>query len=310
MSVEAFFREFDGNSTITKVVNDSSTSASRDYLTWNGSDVIINYSWTLPVPILLIGSTLSYSFDTKGGDIEFSVGFISAAAAQNASTNNNNSNTETGESNESIQHEEEVLQVMNRVPSDTETVEGKIFCRSEGMIRLTWNNEFSWFLPKWLSYNVQISPPLFRMMNKTRTEWVRSKLIETMEENRIARKKLKENRVMVSEESTLISKLRRKLERVRKQHEDYQDSLVGSIDEANILKRTLLFNTQKMKGLTIRCLKKPVLAQVLSFLPVSTTSLVSKYWNSCSKEKNVNNKIPPVYDNNDRCSNNGRSIDL
>ena len=61
MSVEAFFREFDGNSTITKVVNDLSTSASRDYLTWNGSDVIINYSWTLPVPILLIGSTLSYS---------------------------------------------------------------------------------------------------------------------------------------------------------------------------------------------------------------------------------------------------------
>ena len=306
MSVEAYFREFDENSTIEKVLNDSSTSASRDNLTWNGSDVIIHYSWTLPVPILLAGSILSYSFDTKGGDIEFSVGFISADAHNTNNTNNNN--TAIGESNKSIQDDEEILQTMNRVPSDTETVEGKIFCRNTGMIRLTWNNEFSWFLPKWLSYNVRISPPLFRMMNTTKIEWVRSKLIETVEENRIARKKLKENRAMLSEESTLISKLRKKLEKVRKQYEDYQDSLVGSIDEANTLKRTLLFNTQKMKGLTIRCLKKPVLVHVLSFLPVSTTSLVSKYWNSCTKEGNLNNNNNNGKNNNN--NNGGGSIDL
>ena len=111
-----------------------------------------------------------------------------------------------------------------------------------------------------------------------------SNLKRVVTDSTIAEEKLRSNKLLLGEELTIIKKLEKKLQKIERQYREYQESLIGTTDEASAIKRRLLFNGQKIRGLNIRCLKKQDLQHVLSYLPESTSSLVSKYWYACLLE--------------------------
>lgn len=55
-------------------------------------------------------------------------------------------------------------------------------------------------------------------------------------------------------------------------------SLMRAIDEAQDLTDSIYVNLEKRNGLCIRCLTKPLLSHVLSYLERPTVALVCKYW--------------------------------
>ena len=81
---------------------------------------------------------MRYEFETDGGDIEFGINFLS-----------NNDNTT-----------EEIIS-MTRMPSDVEPIRGQFKAPSEGTIIFKWNNEFSWFSSKNLSYMIEMAQVAF-----------------------------------------------------------------------------------------------------------------------------------------------------
>ena len=84
---------------------------------------------------------IKYSFSTTLGDITFSTEFVPLGGGQGA---------------------EKIVAPM-RVPSDIETIKGSYKAEKEGTFVLVFDNTFSWFNSKLLSYKVQ----LFQVRTKT-----------------------------------------------------------------------------------------------------------------------------------------------
>jgi hypothetical protein len=65
-----------------------------------------------------------------------------------------------------------------------------------------------------------------------------------------------------------------------------KQSLMNAIDEAQELTDRIYANLDRRIGLTIRCLTKPLLSHVLSFLggQSSSVSIVCKYWLLCCRD--------------------------
>ena len=79
------------------------------------------------------GSVISFSFDTKFGDISFGITFVAA---------------EDGEI--------ETVIDMNRVRSDLETIAGTFEVPREGVVHFSWDNSFSWLTAKVLGYTISL----------------------------------------------------------------------------------------------------------------------------------------------------------
>jgi hypothetical protein len=91
--------------------------------------------WYAPNLCLFVLVSVSYEFETDGGDIYFGISFISAGESAVA---------------------EEVIKV-DRMPSDEEPIRGRFKAPSEGVIVFKWNNEYSWFASKSLSYVIEMA---------------------------------------------------------------------------------------------------------------------------------------------------------
>jgi hypothetical protein len=96
------------------------------------TDVTIQWEWSLDIPITLANSSIQYSFITTPGDITFSLSF-------------------TPEDGQTI----EVFSPQ-RVPANIEPITGVYKAPSSGTITFSWDNSFSWFTPKKLSYAIDV----------------------------------------------------------------------------------------------------------------------------------------------------------
>ena len=111
---------------------------------------------------VLAGSIVKYQFSTSGGDIQFSSTFRPAApavdsAAAAATTTSDNIGSSTSGTDAGI----EIVHAPARVPSDVEGFTGSYKASRSGALLLTFDNSFSWFTPKLLSYHVALHQPAF-----------------------------------------------------------------------------------------------------------------------------------------------------
>jgi hypothetical protein len=86
---------------------------------------------------------VKYEFETEGGDIDFGIDFVAGG-------------TGTGEGAGAGAAAEEIIKV-GRMPSDLEPIRGQFKAPSEGVIVFKWNNEYSWFTSKNLSYMIEMA---------------------------------------------------------------------------------------------------------------------------------------------------------
>ena len=107
----------------------------------------------LPIPVSVAGSAIEYEFTTKNGDVEFSVILSSKGLDEN---------------------EDMCVFENSRVPSDIEIVKGKFKAAREGIVMFRWNNVFSWYNPKYLSYTLRLAQPAFPIADHSRCLKARS----------------------------------------------------------------------------------------------------------------------------------------
>lgn len=69
-----------------------------------------------------------------------------------------------------------------------------------------------------------------------------------------------------------------KISALEEELQSKKKSMVRAIDEAQDLTDSIYVNLEKRNGLCIRCLTKPLLSHVLSYLERPKVALVCKYW--------------------------------
>lgn len=124
-STQLFFQELDAgfNGNLNKDDN-------RPFL-YKAQDILIHKEFLLPIPTLA-GSIIKYNFTTQNGDIQFGTTFQFLSKSY-----------------------ENILEA-DRVPSDIETISGCYKAMHDGKFLLVFDNSFSWFTPKSLSYVVEL----------------------------------------------------------------------------------------------------------------------------------------------------------
>jgi hypothetical protein len=98
---------------------------------WQAKDFNVQYKHEVKVPAIA-GSTVKYTFSTSNGDIEFSLHY---------QTTNNLL---------------EVIREPMREPSHVEAIKGSYKAVYDGVFIFIFDNSFSWFTDKLLSYNIQL----------------------------------------------------------------------------------------------------------------------------------------------------------
>lgn len=98
------------------------------------TDIVIQWDWTLEIPVSVAHSTVNYSFITTPGDVSFGLSFIPTNGGK-----------------------EVELFSSQRVPSDVEPITGSYKISTEGTLSFSWDNTFSWFTTKKLSYAINVN---------------------------------------------------------------------------------------------------------------------------------------------------------
>lgn len=100
-------------------------------ITWHAKDFVVLAKHEVKVPSVA-GSTVRYSFSTVNGDISFGLQYMT--------------------SNNVI----EVIRETMREPSDVEPIKGSFKADYDGVFIFIFDNSFSWFTDKLLTYNIQL----------------------------------------------------------------------------------------------------------------------------------------------------------
>ena len=100
-------------------------------ISWQSKDLLVHRTYEISVPASA-GSTIKYSFYTQIGDIKFSINLQKL--------------------------DKEIIELVepSRVPSDLETVRGTQKVDFDGNYIFVFDNTFSWFNPKILTYKINL----------------------------------------------------------------------------------------------------------------------------------------------------------
>ena len=104
---------------------------SNEPLIWKCEGMSVQQRFELPIPSLA-GSVCKYSFSTTIGDIAFSVEYRCKGRP------------------------DEMIFENARVPSDLESITGTFKSVREGTLLFVFDNSFSWYNPKILSYRIEL----------------------------------------------------------------------------------------------------------------------------------------------------------
>lgn len=237
-------------------------SSNVEPIIWQTTDHLVQHEFELRVPTM-VGSVVKYSFSTKIGDISFSTEFHAPG------------------------QEPVVVVAPMRVPSDIETIKGTYKAEAEGTFLFIFDNSFSWFNPKTLTYNVQLFQPAFTLADNNRVRQSQRMLQTTIEDTRRAEMRLitaqDRSQTLSSDMDSLLARINAlKMELDSKRH-----TLHVARDEVEDMNLRIRYNLQKKNGLCIRVLNKKALSRMLSFLGKTASSyLVCKYWKACVDDLN------------------------
>jgi len=221
MSVNEFFQELD-----TGFLNFDDKGQNPPLL-FKSTDCHLQTEFVLPVPVLA-GSTVRYQFSTSGGDVQFGTRFVSSAGA-----------------------EEDVLQA-SRVPSDAEPVSGQFKALREGTLFLRFDNSFSWFTSKLLSYRVELYQPAFTLADTSRCMKSRSLLRTTVGDTRRAEEALQGAQQALGALGQEIPGLETRLAALQAELEAKRLHLHRACGEAEQLSARIEANLDKRNGLCLR----------------------------------------------------------
>lgn len=242
--------------------------------------MLIRYAFELPIQVDVAGSIVKYQFETYPGDIEFGVSFLTRSDGQVASDDTITS---------------------CRVPSDLETISGQFRAPSEGVILFRWNNDYSWFTTKQLSYLIEMGQPSFSAADSRRSAQARTLLHNLVSENYRCETLLVEAEKVTEQLDTDISIIEdqiSKLAELLKAKSSLQDKYLRDCENLeDIIER----NNSRKLGLCLRMLNKQTLALIFDMVPGSERgkyAAVCKYWKAiiCSPKSPSSHKgsAPPL----------------
>jgi len=172
-----------------------------------------------------------YQFSTSGGDVQFSTRFVSGGGA-----------------------EEDVLQAA-RVPSDVEPYAGNFKAPREGTLLLRFDNSFSWFTSKLLSYQVELYQPAFTLADTARCMQSRSLLSATAGDTRRAEVALHASQQALGSLGQEIPLLESRLAALQAQLGEKRARLQAAYREAEETSARIEANLDKRNGLCLRCVR-------------------------------------------------------
>lgn len=227
-------------------------------LVWNGTNVCVQYLFDLPIP-LLKDSILQYDFTTVGGDICFSY-------------------TLTTVDQKTMKESKEVILEPCRVSSDSTNTTGTYKAASDSLLTLTFDNSFSWFTSKLLTYSIKLYQPALTVADNMRSTKCQYLLHTIVHDIKVSEKRLLSNQEQIITYRNDIPMLEDTLLRLKKELEIKKATLVEAVSEAVELKSRIALNYEKKNGLFIRCLSKSIMMMVFSYLDCSDVRYVCKYW--------------------------------
>ena len=246
--IDEFFRSFD----------DEFSAAGTGPQKYQSSEVLVQTQLDLTVPVVA-GTEVQIEFTTRNGDISFSMHFSAW------------STDEEGGSLEPVCEP-------TRVPSDVAPHRETFRAPCDGNLLLLFDNSYSWFTLKYLSYQVDAVPPSTRDVEMSRCFKAQQLLASAVGDIHVA-----EDRLTRAKDRMLVLKgevaaLEERAARLRAELAARQAQLDKAYEEADEMSARIDAGQDKAPGLCIRTLNRPLLENVLQFLPPSTTAPVCKYW--------------------------------
>jgi hypothetical protein len=217
---KAFFRSLDAS-----FIQFSDSKQSPPMLL-KSTDALVQKFFELPIPVLA-GSTVKYHFTTSGGDISFLTKFYSRGNS-------------------------EVVFGPTRVPSDVDAYTGQYKSTKDGTLILYFDNMFSWFTPKYLTYHVEVFQPAFTAADNARCLRSRSMLKVCVEDTRNAEKSLNESKKKMKELGAVIPNMENRLKILETELASKKAILQKAYAEAEEMAARIEGNLEKKNGLCLR----------------------------------------------------------
>jgi hypothetical protein len=183
--------------------------------------------FVLPIPVIA-GSNVKYQFSTTDGDIQFSTSFNGGNVTEN------------------------IVQPA-RVPSNTEHVKGGYKATCAGSLLLKFDNSFSWFTPKYLSYQIRLYQPAFTAADSARCTKCRALLEQTTADIRRAEADLDQSQMELAVLGDEIPALEERLALLRAQLREKKTRLGDAYSRAEQTSALIEANLEKKNGLCLRC---------------------------------------------------------
>jgi len=209
---------------------DAQTASLAKPQSFKASSIEVTYDLELPISITIPGSRVKYAFGTEGGDISFGL-FIQPPGAAKNSKNNEEDDTE--------------LLEITRVASDKDPITGTITIPAACTLLFYFDNHYSWFKAKKLSYSVSLLPPSEEQIKKLRGERfkdIRSKFVADKEKG--------EARLTALTDAT--GKLTKKVEELSRQLKEASTHLAVTTKEEKALNDKIAIRNAQIKGLDER----------------------------------------------------------
>lgn len=169
-----------------------------------------------------------------------------------------------------------------RVPSDVESIRGAFKSNADGIFVFIFDNTYSWFNSKLLSYSVNLFQPAFAIADNNRVRHSQRLLQSIVEDSRKAQVRLVVARGRTNNLEVEISSLEARILALTTDLDNKKGILRAAKDEVEEMNTRIAYNLEKKNGLCIRCLDYKALSLVLSFVgKCESTYVVCKYWKAC-----------------------------
>eukprot|EP00640_Fibrocapsa_japonica_P003940 CAMPEP_0113943752 /NCGR_PEP_ID=MMETSP1339-20121228/27330_1 /TAXON_ID=94617 /ORGANISM="Fibrocapsa japonica" /LENGTH=354 /DNA_ID=CAMNT_0000948697 /DNA_START=47 /DNA_END=1111 /DNA_ORIENTATION=+ /assembly_acc=CAM_ASM_000762 len=286
--LDRFFREIDGPYLYRK--NDVEPK-----ITWKCSKIPVKQEFRLPIPITVGGTVVEYRFHTHENDISFALEYHTMDEewiAQRAGEDWNNDDEadedeEEGEDRgaaggkgkaagaganggQGARMVEEVILEAERYNSHIEAVAQQVQLDRPGTLVLIWDNRYSWFKEKLLSYSVDLHVPSVRGIERAKCERALAAFDACQDDLRAAQHEERVCEERKKQAAQKVAATRRDIERLSQQLADLTATLEGEMrligqqaQRANLRKRQL-------RGLTFRLLPLALLGRILAFADPKT----------------------------------------
>jgi len=179
----------------------------------------------------------------------------------------------------------EVIRESAREPSDLEPIKGSYKADYDGIFIFIFDNSFSWFTDKSLSYTIHLLQPAFALADSSRAVQSRRLLKTILEESRQAKERLIQAKERSSSLNLEITAIQARMIALQQELSNKKAIVDAAEKELQECAERIAINEAKKAGLCIRCLDKKSLSNVLSFLgKQAETRRVSKYWKALVDE--------------------------